>query len=101
MQMTETIEQKGFTTPLFVFVPIVLVVVILCAAIYFSEFLGTKYQHLKRRISASFSKRGTPVAHKNSLDPTSSEIKEYRPRDSVESSFEGIYIVDQDAALRV
>ncbi|KAJ9640969.1 hypothetical protein H2199_005637 [Coniosporium tulheliwenetii] len=100
MHITETTEQKSFTTPLFVFVPIVLIVVILCAAIYFSEFLGTKYQQLKRRISAAFSKRGTPVSRINSLDSTSSEVKGYRPRDSVESSFEGIHGVDQDAALR-
>ncbi|KAJ9667670.1 hypothetical protein H2201_002205 [Coniosporium apollinis] len=91
MHITETTEQKSFTTPLFVFVPIVLIVVILCAAIYFSEFLGTKYQQLKRRISAAFSKRGTPVSRINSLDSTSSEVKGYRPRDSVESSFEGIH----------
>lgn len=98
MQIT---EEKSFTTPLFVFVPIVLIIVILCAAICFSEFLATTHQRLKSRISASFSRRGAPAPCGNSPDSASCEVREHRGRDSVEASFEGVRVVDQDAALRV
>lgn len=101
MQITEFTEEKSITTPLFVFVPIVLIVVILCVAIYFSEFLGTTYQQLRSRVSASFSKRGTLVPREDSLSSTVCDFSKYRARDSVETTFEGVHIVDQDAALRV